>query len=564
MVLNKRGSQKSKVSYVNALIIMIPIISAIVFVCNIGFSIQPCRYSYRVTQFSMESKVLEVSLEVSNLFNRKSIELYEGSIKPFDLICVDDKSRKANYIVKDGIIKIMANDKSTGFNFSYKVKIGDPGKHGHRGQLYEDLMTFDGDSVLILPLQAYNMIDKDIKKDIANIAVEYDIPGDWASVIPFDKPVKNGAGNHMTLLYNPTWSKIYELRKSCYAFGKFEKKEYKKGNGVFSIYVDHARKQIFDAQVEKSINNLYDYFAGLFGYNLPDFKLVLLRKDAEDGMYLMGGSGGKTLGTTFDGDNSRDWELMGHRFFHAFFEDKVSAPIYHRPPQLWFFEGLATYYENMSMESLPTEIKNKLDINVSENFALLFKRYVYMRLKDQSLLSIAPMNEESIQDSGGLTEFLHYTQAPIVIKAMEDITNQIYKTHDKAIKFIIDNCNRNDINVNNIVKNSMGYEADTFIKHFLLSDEILPFPQMQNTENEDPAKVIKAIEDIEYTLWTWFRLENPNYPRDAISAAGLKEMAEAAEKEGIHFADEDMERIVKDLSPTVYELLKQYEYKAKN
>jgi hypothetical protein len=359
---------------------------------ELSFSIKPV----------FAQKTLEVELEIKNPCpdGKDYLELAKGTLKSSGLTCRDDAGRKLEFVEDEDLIKI-AVDHARKIVVSYRVKVGEPGKHGYRGQIYDDLLTFDGEQFLLLPLSAYSGNDQEIRKSMKRISISCDIPGDWSSVVPFGRVQAAETTGSFSDVTSPTWSQIYDLMKSGYTFGKLEKKTFHKKQGLFTIYIDPAAKDFFTDEAKQGLNALYDYYAGVFGYDIPRFSLVLLRKDPQNHFYLMGGSGVQNLATTFDPANPRDWELMGHRFCHAFFDSRITSTKFHEAPQLWFYEGLVTYYENMSMSSLPEKIRNKRGFDSSKSFLALFRRYLYMRLKEPYLLAFAPMNEKAIAQSSG-------------------------------------------------------------------------------------------------------------------------------------------------------------------
>ncbi len=40
-------------------------------------------------------------------------------------------------------------------------------------------------------------------------------------------------------------------------------------------------------------------------------------------------------------------------------DDLLKSRVYHLPPNIWLTEGLATYYENLALESLEEGLKRK-------------------------------------------------------------------------------------------------------------------------------------------------------------------------------------------------------------
>lgn len=542
--------------------------SAIIIILGLALGVYYCFFyefpftmQYRVAPVSATDKLVKVNQRIEKRNRREDLELYKGDALVSNLAVKNSRGEPLEANEKDGFITIASKNENV-VNVAYQVKLGNLAKHGHRGGMYDDMLTFDGEQLLLFPTQAFTEAEDGIKRNFKKVTIFYDMPDDWIASVPFAESVKNNGNAAVTKINSLTWSKMYELRKACYAFGKFKKFELQNSSGKINVYIDPGCKTSFSDETQQGLNALYDYYAKLFDGTLPEFSLVLLREDAVDHSYVLGGASSQTLGTTFNPEVKRDWELMGHRLFHAFCDSRIENAAFHIAPQLWFYEGLATYYENMSMGCLPDSIRKKLGIDVSEAFAILYKKYLYGRLKDPYLFALTPMNEEEIAQSGGKTEFLHYTQAPLIIKAIEDISLRKYGLHDRIIKYIKESKSENLVSLQGIVENTLGNEAYEFSKNYLFENTILALEGLSNRK-EDPSEVIKQLNDFEYVNWTWLRLEMKDYPKDTLMDKELAELSSLAQKDKIQFAPIETENAIKKISPVLYDLLKQYALRAK-
>lgn len=523
------------------------------------FRHRPCIFEYTIKPVSNFEEI-QVIISIQKIKPNEIFELYKGDIKYLEAKCYDYKSNKIEFNEKGNLVEIH-NENESSIRFTYTIKLGQLDKHGHRGGLYTDLLTFDGGEVLILPADAFSIDQKDIKVSVGKISIGYDIPKNWVSIVPFSK-VTGLENKTITELSYPAWSDIYDLGKSCFAFGKFKKYSYENGNGMLEVFIDSANNFSYTDEVRGGLNSIYKYYANLFGRDI-NFSILLLRKDVNDGLYIIGGSSTQTLGATFDPDKARDWQLMGHRFFHAFFDTAVRRTTFHDAPQLWFYEGLATYYENMSMSSLPSSIRERVGLDVSEDFLTLFKQYLYMREKDKYFFSFTPMDEEKFKNYKGITEFLHYTQAPLVIKAIDDIGYLKYGEHDRLLKYILSNSEKQDLGLNELIQYAIGDESNSFINTYMNTNELLPMWYLGDGKVENTQKTLQGLNDIEYSQWTWFRLLDAEYPLDTLSDKGLQILSHEAVEAGVHFAPEVTETEIKKLSPMLYALLQQYALRAK-
>ncbi|MBC8061399.1 MAG: hypothetical protein H7Y18_12150, partial [Clostridiaceae bacterium] len=289
---------------------------------------------------------------------------------------------------------------------------------------------------------------------------------------------------------------------------------------------------------------------------------VMLRKDDEKEKYIIGGSSTKNMVSTFDTERARDWQLFSHRLFHSFFESKITATKYHEPPVLNFYEGLATYYENISMKSLPESIKNRLNIFPDKKMADLFERYTYMRFKNSLTLSLAPLSEIQILSSPAKIEFLHYTQAPLLVKHLEDLAAEKTGKEDNIIRYIVDHKEDNTVTPDKLANKLLDKNGVDFIARYMSKDELLPLWNLSSI-GEENKEVIQRLNIFEYDMYTWFYQENSLYIYDVLDTDKLLKLSHEADKEGLHFADTKTEASVKTMSPTVYNLLKEYMLRAK-
>jgi hypothetical protein len=517
---------------------------------------------YTVTPYSVENKILNVKVKIKPLQRgtKKTFVLVKGSMLTSDEKCTDDLNRDVKFNSENGIIVLdQLSDGASYLNFSYNVTIGSTGKHGENGQVYQDLLTFAGESVLALPLRALNYDDP--KEDIIKkITVQCSLPSTWEAIIPYPKPGDKAVSE----IDNPTWMNLYELRQGSFTFGKFEKDTRTDSNGKgYTVYLDPQAKKYYDSNAEKGIESIYNYYSKLFNYNLDNYSLVILRKNEESKSYIIGGLCTQNLASSFDPENKRDWQLLSHRIFHSFFESKIPSERYLKAPLLEFYEGLATYYENMALDSLPDNIKTSLNISPEKELSYLFERYAYMRLKDPKILSLIPLNEVQLQQSPGRIEFLHYTQMPLTVDYMEKLINENTGKKDNILNFIINNSKDNSITVEKIAGSLLGKDSGSFVRKYLNGNDILPLWSYINNKNESDKNVINRLNEYEFELYTWFSLESQLYQYDSLNETDLVKLSKEAEKEGAEFADKNTENTLKSTSPTIYNLLKEYALRAK-
>jgi len=524
-------------------IVLIILLSNTLMGCNTLEKPTPYDMCYEITPISSLENILHITLRLDNLSSNNKMEFYTGDKLINIKYCRNDMGQAIPCVNSDGVLSIFSKGESY-IEISYDVKIGIIGKHGYRGMICDDLVVFDGGQVLLFPI-AFYMEGDDPSRDINSISMVCNVPEAWEKVYPYET------------ITSPSWHELYALYNSCFAFGDMDKKEYKKGQNCLRILTDWDID--LSDEMEQGLNSLYEYYAALFGYEINDYTIVLLRHNPQDMQYIIGGAGAKSVGSTFDPANPRDWQLMSHRMFHAFFESKVPSKIFLKPPQLWFYEGLVTYYENCSMDSLPEGLKDSLALQSEELFSTLFKKYIYTRIKYHPLLSLSPMDEERIMDSPAKMEFLHYTQAPLIIKAIEDLTYKTQGPH-RILNYILENkSNDESLYIKNILADVLEDKAEGLYEQYISGDELLPLWYLGSEQKaEDVEHIIKELNHMEYTLWSWFRLDYGDYPNYTLDAETINRLSGSKEVCNVHFADRDIEEKVLILSKGVYYALKEF------
>lgn len=536
------------------------LVSVMLCTLNCGwFPRRPPTLEFSIISRPLSEKSLAVTAKYGPLpRTMERLRLYKGAVDASDFSCRDAHKRDVSFSDRGGFIEVDLRSVVPPVTFSYTASLGKVGRHGHRGGVYADMVAFDGEHTLILPEAALSATDSIIAGQIDGISISYNFRTDWTAFVPFAE--KRGGSRFPVTRVRPTTTYgIYQLMKSCYAFGAFETRSIDESGSRFTLAIDPACKGVYTEGTVNGIRALYARYSTIFGSEPPGFALALLRPDSADGLHVMGGLGPSAIASTFDPGQTRDWELLSHRFFHAFFDSRAPVGLFHKKPQVWLYEGLATYYENIALDGLPRDIRDSLKINVKEGFAALLRRYVYMRLSNPRL-ALAPMNEPGIT-SQACTEFLHYTQAPLVVKLLEDQGCEQFGGGDRILRFILGD-SRSLTSLEPLFSFAIVKDRDTFGARHLFGAELLPAWRFASG-SEDPGTVVRELNEYERNLWAWFREENPDYPCDTFVLDGLAVLAGEAERAGVHFAAPDLQKKVEEMSPTVYRLLMAYALRAK-
>ncbi|QLY81413.1 hypothetical protein [Clostridium intestinale] len=516
---------------------------------------------YTIGPKDIDNKILNVNVRITpvGMFKPKQFVLVKGNMNVDNESCLDNEKNKVNFGGENGIVVIdELKSGSKYIDYNYDVEIARLGKHGYNSQVYREMLSYEGEAVLAMPLAAIDGNNE--KADIVdNIKIQNMVPDVWDSIIPF--PSEDSMA--VTEVKNPSWIDLHEIRKSSYTFGDFKEDKHLTDEGGYTVYVDPKAEKFYTEEAKEGLESLFDYYSKIFKHKLNNYSVVILRTEGEKNGYIIGGSSSINMASTFNPENSRDWQLMGHRLFHAFFESTVSLEKFNKAPILNFYEGLATYYENMSMMSLSQSLRDRLNIYPDNEFGNLFERYTYMKLKSPEYLNFALSDEASISASPGRLEFLHYTQAPLVVKYMEETIAKNTSNEDNILNYILENKDEESLSMDSIAKVLMGEDSKDFINKYVKGYEIVPLWDLAKTSGGDNRDVINSLNEYEYLLYTWFSQENELYKNDNLSADNLVKIAEEADNEGAKFASEDLENQIKDMSPTMYNLLKEYALRVK-
>lgn len=489
-----------------------------------------------VKENNISEKSLDINLKVSGI-SKEAIKLYKGNINVSNISCTYKYNEENNFI------EVLKSD-NLDLVLNYTVNLGSLGKHGHTGELNENILAFSGEHIFILPVNILSL--KDYYDGYCDfIKISFDIKNKKLVHIPFMKE------ENTLNINNPVWSDIYKLMKDNYIFGNF-KECYKKD----SLKIFTEENINIEDSVKENIYNLYSYYTNLFEIK-KDLNIVLLNKNKYDNENILGGCVGDSICASFDFNKLRDLQLLSHRLFHNFMDFKIRTKAFHMMPNLWLTEGLATYYENVALESLNDDFKKDININSDKEFKKIFLRYLYMRIKNRELLNIAPMEEGSIKSYGKI-EFLHYTIAPLIIKLIEDIRYKSIGEKDSIIKYINSLDYKNGFYMDELFIYLLGDNRDKFAISYLFNSEILPLWYL-DYKFEDASELIDHINEYEYVLWTWFNKEGIDYKREFIKLYDVDKKYETlANNLNINFGDKLFENMVKKSSNTIYTLLKKY------
>ena len=474
----------------------------------------------------------------SSFFTKpRSLPFYTGDKQVEIVSCTDGNDRKQPYTAGSGAIAFSIH-RGGCVKFTYTAQIGNPAKHGNQGNISEEYIAFDGGHVFLLPAEFYQAKNH-FNAGARSLAFSFHFNPDWTSIVP------------VTEINNPSWNDIYNLRNNGFLFGNFAKLEPLDGQTDFTVYA--LASDIENYRGQSGFSELYNYYKQLFGSAPERLNVILLPRAGESAPDVLGGSGNATIAASFNAEQLNDWKLLGHRMFHSFFDSAAKDYWYHLPVNLWLYEGLATYYENLSVSALNASLRETIGANPDRQFAVIFAQYLYMKSKHPDFCDIVPMNEPSLVDSPTSIEFLHYTAAPLLVKYFEQLSSENGNLPDALLKYCLKQSGNLDepILAAGASDALLGSGSTDFFSSYCLSSGIPPLWDLSGflPDAKDTAESLNYIEAL---IGSWAVYEDAEYEGSLIDVYALEELMEQAETAKADFADEETMQKIKNYSPVLY------------
>ena len=414
----------------------------------------------------------------------------------------------------------------------YYVNLGEDGKHGMQGAATDEFCSFDGVHTLLLPEEAYieGLANEEVLMEQLSVTIE--TAEGWTAVNPFQTKK------------DVTWADLYDLMNDCFAVGKFEMHRISVEHGTLNIYTPQKEKWPQEAFYDKALKSLFSYYINLFQME-KEYNIVFLPDEKQ----MIGGAGKHSVGASFHPENARDWELLSHRMFHAFLDTSLQGQTLHKAPLLWFAEGLATYYENIALQQMPESMRTAYGWEEDLQFAKLYDQYLYMRWKEPLLYQIAPMEEEGLK-SQAQVEFLHYIQAPLIIKELETIVG-----NDNVLNEFLKCYKGDSFSMEDMAKGLLKTDFEKNWNDFFIGKEDIPLWELGETAR-DHSEIMEHLNAAEEMLGSWLNTELDYYPIEKMSEEELEILKKDSEFGQLSYAGLETEKKIRAYSELIDELLK--------
>ncbi|HJB51088.1 MAG TPA: hypothetical protein H9944_08935 [Candidatus Anaeromassilibacillus stercoravium] len=508
--------------------------------------------SYTVEPTDIESKIVSVSIELTpdKLSPDRMFYLDIGEVEASEPVCTDADGTEIalNNLGSAWEIGPVSEDCES-VVFQYDVKLGENTGVDFQvdGDLYEDLLAFQGKKVLMMPLFDSNNLTH-MEKYISSVSFQLAGGSDWNAIIPF-APANSPEKSFQ--LERPTWYDYYDLINSSYCFGSFEPLNLSSGGENAVFYLDSAIRESAELSDLSMVISFYNYYTGVFGSNL-DKPVVLLRTNEDGESIILSGVGGQSAAISLSMYTPDACQTMSRTLYHAFFDSKVHARNLHYQPNEWLYRGLGDRYVNASAEALPQELKDLYGIQVQDDLNTRYMKYLFISLKDPVMASLSSDMEGSM--AAGQEDFYFNVKVPLILETIESFTSQ--KQENALLHYLMEQPQRQDVNISRLMQDLLGGNEEMVRAYFSGTSFIPNYWNLsaQNWSAEDTVNLLAGYED---TLSTLFDQQYVLYPYDPVFLIKTDRLYQEIEERDLSFATPEVEQLVKDYSETLYLLLMQ-------
>lgn len=508
--------------------------------------------SYTVEPTDIESKIVSVSIELTpdKLSPDRMFYLDIGEVEASEPVCTDADGTEIalNNLGSAWEIGPVSEDCES-VVFQYDVKLGENTGVDFQvdGDLYEDLLAFQGKKVLMMPLFDSNNLTH-MEKYISSVSFQLAGGSDWNAIIPF-APANSPEKSFQ--LERPTWYDYYDLINSSYCFGSFEPLNLSSGGENAVFYLDSAIRESAELSDLSMVISFYNYYTGVFGSNL-DKPVVLLRTNEDGESIILSGVGGQSAAISLSMYTPDACQTMSRTLYHAFFDSKVHARNLHYQPNEWLYRGLGDRYVNASAEALPQELKDLYGIQVQDDLNTRYMKYLFISLKDPVMASLSSDMEGSM--AAGQEDFYFNVKVPLILETIESFTSQ--KQENALLHYLMEQPQRQDVNISRLMQDLLG-DNEEMVRAYFSGTSFIPNYwnlSAQNWSAEDTVNLLAGYED---TLSTLFDQQYVLYPYDPVFLIKTDRLNQEIEERDLSFATPEVEQLVKDYSETLYLLLMQ-------
>ncbi len=508
---------------------------------------------YRVQPEDIDGKLLSVLIRMKpeKLSPQKTLYLDNGSVNASQPACTDSKGRNVSVNNLDGVWEVgPVQDDADCVNFSYNVKLGESsdGSLGVNGDLYSDLLVFQGKTVLMLPWLDSKNIGY-TENYITDVQFSMEGSQKLNSILPFSKV---NSEEKSFLIQSPTWYDFYDISNSSYCFGNFEPLKASADGKEVTLYLDEAVKKSASANDLNLVVAFYSYYAKVFGKPLTDCTPVLLRS-SNDGKAILGGVSGKSMALSLEMSDPDSCQTMSRTIYHAFFDSMVTARNLHYQPNLWLYDGLANYYVDASADAISSGLKQTYGIEPQDNMNSKYMRYLYFSLRDPNLMAVSSDMEGSM--TSAQEEFYFNTKVPLILNTIEKFASQ-KKGENVVIHYLTEQKTHENADITGMMKELLG-ENESTLRQYFSGSSFIPNYWGFSGESMDEKQIIEQLSSYESRIANLYQNQNVSYTNDPIQLINKNVLKNEIQSRKLSFGSAEIEKIVKDYSETLYLILMQ-------
>lgn len=503
--------------------------------------------AYTLRAESASSSIVNVTMEIIPETTRteKEFLLQMPEIVTSEPKCVTESGKEVTAEAVGNVWMIGLPDKVEPFTFTYDVRMGeeaDTDAGTVYGAFYEDLLVFQGNQVLALPLVGQEEASE-MEQSVSKLNFKLDTKYEWNSIMPFAE--ENGKEFSFTK-EKPDWDTFNKIYHSAFCFGNFEKLPMEEEKDV--LYMEHSMLDTADLNDLEAVKLFYGYYKELFGKS-SGAPLVLLRAD-ENNDVILGGAGASSAALTLEMEEAADCERMSRTLYHAFFDSLNRQKGLRYAPNLWLYDGLADFYSEDSALSLSNVLRAEYGISMQDNLLTRYGKYLYYMLSDQSIAVASPKME------GQMTilqeDFYFDYKVPVIIAAIETFGKEERDEQSVLISYFIDHGKEKEFDLKDFNKQVLGTNEDA-VRQYLSGESFIPNYWKLNDSALGDYGILPSIYEREARYEQEYEQQNMVYPCPSFDLIDREKLNEEMAERNLTFGSEELEKMVKEYSESLYD-----------
>ncbi|MCI9533050.1 MAG: hypothetical protein HFH38_15345 [Lachnospiraceae bacterium] len=502
--------------------------------------------NYTVKADSASSSIVNVAVEIIPGATRteKGFLLQMPEIAASEPKCVTKSGKEATVEETGNAWMIGLPGEVEPFTFTYDVRMGEQADTDGGtvyGAFYEDLLVFQGNQVLALPLVGQEEASE-IEQSVSELNFKLDTKYEWNSIMPFVK--ENGKEFSFTQ-EKPDWDVFNKIYHSAFCFGDFEKIPMEEEKDA--LYIEQPILDTADINDLEAVKLFYGYYKQLFKGS-SRAPVVLLRADGNNDV-ILGGAGASGAALTLEMEEAKDCERMSRTLYHAFFDSMNRQRSLRYAPNLWLYNGLADFYSEDSALSLSNALRAEYGISMQDNLLTRYGKYLYYMLSDQSIAVASPETEGQMTVTQ--EDFYYDFKVPVIIAAIETFGKEDSDEQSVLVSYFIDHGEEKEFDLKDFNKQVLGTNEEA-ARQYLSGESFVPNYWNLNDSALGDYGILPAIYEREAWYEQEYEQQNMVYPCPSFELIDREKLDEEIAGRDLTFGSEELERLVKGYSENLY------------